>query len=200
MGTIDTENIAELKRMVQRISKERDAAIKENKDLNRAIQNMAQPPLLVAQVSRVLSKSFSIVRTPNGQEFLVPYPNFNLHSGDTVALNQNTLAIVKVLPSNVEAFVASMELDDKPKETYEDIGGLREILQDIREVVELPLSNPGIFKKMGIEAPAGVLLEGPPGTRKTLVARAVANATHATFIRLVGSELIQKFIGEGARI
>ncbi|OLS15029.1 MAG: proteasome-activating nucleotidase [Promethearchaeota archaeon CR_4] len=200
MGAVNTDNVPELRKAVVRLTRERDAAQKEARELSRAIQNMAQPPLLVAQVSRVLSKNYAIVRTPNSQEFLVPHPNFELSAGDTVALNQNTLAIVKILPSNIDAFVASMELDEKPRETYEDIGGLREILQDIREVVELPLIHPEVFTKMGIEPPAGVLLEGPPGTGKTLVARAVANATHATFIRLVGSELVQKFIGEGARI
>lgn len=200
MGAVNAENVTELKKQLVRLTRERDAAVKEARELSRAIQNMGQPPLLVAQVSRVLSKNNAIVRTPNSQEFLVPHPNFELSAGDTVALNQNTLAIVRILPSNIDAFVASMELDEKPRETYEDVGGLQEILQDIREVVELPLTHPEVFTKMGIDPPAGVLLEGPPGTGKTLVARAVANATHATFIRLVGSELVQKFIGEGARI
>ncbi len=200
MGAVNTENVTELKKQLIRLTRERDAAVKEARELSRAIQNMGQPPLLVAQVSRVLNKNYAIVRTPNSQEFLVPHPNFELSAGDVVALNQNTLAIVRILPSNIDAFVASMELDERPRETYEDIGGLHNILQDIREVVELPLLNPEVFTRMGIDPPAGILFEGPPGTGKTLVARAVANATHATFIRLVGSELVQKFIGEGARI
>ncbi len=183
-----------------RVTKERDSYIFQLEKLRYKIKQMAVPPLLVATVSREVDDTFMIVKTPNGQEFLVPSPFEGLKPGDSVGLNQQTLAIVKIVPSNVDQFVAGMELDERPKETYEDIGGLVDIIKLVREVVELPLTNPGIFEKMGIEAPGGVLLEGPPGTGKTLLARAVANASKATFIRLVGSELVQKYIGEGARL
>ncbi|MHA1339471.1 MAG: AAA family ATPase [Promethearchaeota archaeon] len=161
----------------------------------------ANIPLFIASISRVLNDGFVILHTPNGNDYLVnnPFPG-KLKPGDTVATDQNTLKILSILPPNVDRFIAGMELIDKPKETYSDIGGLDEVINEIREVVELPLKNPQIFEKMGIDPPSGVLLEGPPGCGKTLLARAVANATNASFIRLVGSELVQKFIGEGARL
>ena len=94
-----------------------------------------------------------------------------------------------------------MELIDSiPDISYDDIGGLDEQIQEVRETVELPLLKPDLFKKIGIDPPKGVLLYGPPGTGKTLVAKAVAHETEATFIRIIGSELVQKFIGEGARL
>jgi proteasome regulatory subunit len=123
-----------------------------------------------------------------------------LSPGITVGIDQQSLKIVKIIPSNVDSFIAGMELDQRPKETYQDIGGLDDQIRKVREIVELPLSNPEIFKSVGIEPPNGCLLVGPPGTGKTLLARAVANATEAIFVRLVGSELVQKFIGEGARL
>jgi len=93
-----------------------------------------------------------------------------------------------------------MEIEEAPDVSYADIGGLKEQLREIRETVELPLIKPELFDKVGIEPPKGVLLTGPPGTGKTLCARAVAHETNATFIRVIGSELVQKFIGEGARL
>jgi proteasome regulatory subunit len=93
-----------------------------------------------------------------------------------------------------------MEIEEKPDVSYVDIGGLREQLREVRETVEIPLTDPMLFESVGIEPPNGVLLTGPPGTGKTLIARAVAQQTNATFIRVIGSELVQKFIGEGARL
>jgi proteasome regulatory subunit len=118
-----------------------------------------------------------------------------------VALNQRTFAIMEVLPTKLDPFVKGMEvIDSIPDISYEDVGGLEDQLQEVRETVELPLKKPELFKKVGIEPPKGVLLYGPPGTGKTLVAKAVAHETEATFIRIIGSELVQKFIGEGARL
>lgn len=158
-------------------------------------------PLFIGSVSRILDDDLVILHTPSGNDYLVnnPFPG-KLKAGDTVGTDQNTLKILTILPSNVDRFVAGMEVTDKPKETYADIGGLHQAIQEIREVVELPLLRPDLFKNFGITPPNGVLLEGPPGTGKTLLAKAVATATHSTFIELVGSELIQKFIGEGARL
>jgi 26S proteasome regulatory subunit T1 len=91
-------------------------------------------------------------------------------------------------------------VEDKPDVTYNDLGGCKEQIEKIREVVELPLLHPDRFIKLGIDPPKGVLLYGPPGTGKTLTARAVANRTDATFIRVIGSELVQRYVGEGARM
>jgi proteasome regulatory subunit len=108
--------------------------------------------------------------------------------------------VVEVLPTSYDAQVYGMEIVDAPKESYTDIGGLEQQILEIKEAVELPLKKPELFEKVGIEPPRGVLLHGPPGTGKTLLARAVAHETQAHFLRVVGSELVQKYIGEGARL
>lgn len=195
-----SDNEKKLREQLSRVIRERDKYRNELDRLQRRIRKMAIPPLLLATVSRIVDENFVVIHTPSGNDFLVASPFETIKPGDTVGVDQQTLKIVKILPPNVDSFVAGMELDDKPKETYADIGGLDDVIITLREVVELPLTNPELFEIIGIEPPNGVLLEGPPGTGKTLIARAVANATHATFIRLVGSELIQKYIGEGARL
>ena len=123
-----------------------------------------------------------------------------MYPGQQIALNQRTLNLVDVLPQTIEPFIKNMELEDKRTGiSYSDIGGLDHQVQEVRESIELPLLKPEIFIKIGIEPPKGVLFYGPPGTGKTLLARAVANETNATFIKVVSTELVQKFIGEGAR-
>jgi proteasome regulatory subunit len=125
----------------------------------------------------------------------------NICAGTRVALNQRTFAIVEDLPASRDPFVKGMEIEDNvPDVTYSDVGGLEEQIREIRETVELPLTNPELFEQVGITPPKGVLLWGPPGTGKTLIAKAVAHETQARFIRIIGSELVQKFIGEGARL
>jgi proteasome regulatory subunit len=120
--------------------------------------------------------------------------------GARVSLNKQTLAVMGVLPSPLDPIVTGAEIIEKPDISYENIGGLKDQMRDLREAVEDPLLRPELYLKVGITPPKGVLLVGPPGTGKTLMAKAVANATNATFIRLVGSELVQKYIGEGARL
>ena len=109
-------------------------------------------------------------------------------------------AIVKILNNTFDNRVRIMEIDESPTVTFEEIGGLKDVIEEMRETVEYPLTRPDVFEKMGIEPPKGVLLCGPPGTGKTLIARAIANQAKATFIRLSGSELFQKYVGEGARM
>jgi 26S proteasome regulatory subunit T1 len=104
------------------------------------------------------------------------------------------------LPPRIDPSVSMMQVEEKPDVTYNDVGGCKEAIERIREVVELPLTNPEKFVQLGIDPPKGVLLYGPPGTGKTLLAKAVANRTDATFIRVIGSELVQRYIGEGARM
>lgn len=104
------------------------------------------------------------------------------------------------LPPKIDPSVSMMQVEEKPDVTYDMVGGAKEQIQKIREVVELPLLDPDRFVKLGIDPPKGVLLYGPPGTGKTLLARAVANQTDATFVRVIGSELVQKYVGEGARM
>jgi proteasome regulatory subunit len=184
---------------IEEITKERDLYKHNFQRLQSQIQR-TKPPLLIASVTRIFEDEYCIIHTPSGNDFLVQNPFKDLSPGDSVGIDQTTFNIIKILPPNVDRFVAGMELDEKPEETYADVGGLDEVILSLREVVELAITNPKIFKTIGIKPPNGVLLEGDPGTGKTLLARAVANATQATFIRLVGSELVQKYIGEGARL
>ena len=108
--------------------------------------------------------------------------------------------ILLPLPPKIDPSVTMMTVEEKPDVTYGDVGGCKEQIEKLREVVELPLLSPERFVNLGIDPPKGVLLYGPPGTGKTLCARAVANRTDATFIRVIGSELVQKYVGEGARM
>jgi proteasome regulatory subunit len=165
---------------------------------------MRQPPLVTADVVDVLDDGRIVVKSTTGPQFVVKYsskiPKDKMPPGTRVALNQRTFSIVEVLPSSIDPFVQSMEVEEAPNITYADIGGLDEQINEIRETVELPLTRPDLFEKIGIVPPKGVLLCGPPGTGKTLLARAVAHETKSSFIRVIGSELVQKFIGEGARL
>lgn len=107
--------------------------------------------------------------------------------------------INRILPSRVDPLVSLMRVEKVPDSTYDSVGGLDEQIKEIREVIELPIKHPEIFEALGISQPKGVIMFGPPGTGKTLLARAVAHHTDCTFIRVSGNELVQKYIGEGAR-
>src|SRR5258707_7183216 len=117
-----------------------------------------------------------------------------------VALRSDSYTIHKILPNKVDPLVSLMMVEKVPDSTYEMIGGLDEQIKEIKEVIELPVKHPELFESLGIAQPKGVLLYGPPGTGKTLLARAVAHHTDCKFIRVSGSELVQKYIGEGSRM
>jgi len=123
-----------------------------------------------------------------------------LEPGCSVLLHHKTVSIVGVLQDDADPMVSVMKLDKSPTESYADIGGLELQIQEIKEAVELPLTHPELYEEMGIKPPKGVILYGAPGTGKTLLAKAVANQTSATFLRIVGSELIQKYLGDGPRL
>ena len=124
----------------------------------------------------------------------------DVEEGMRIGVDRKKHQISLPLPPKIDPSVSLMTVEDRPDVTYNDIGGYKEQLDQLREVLELPLLNPQIFEKLGIDPPKGVLLFGPPGTGKTLTARAVANRTDACFIRISGCELVQKYIGEGARM
>jgi 26S proteasome regulatory subunit T1 len=124
----------------------------------------------------------------------------DIEEGMRVGVDRAKYSIQMPLPPPIDASVSMMMVEEKPDVTYEDVGGVKESMEKLREVVELPLLHPERFVRLGIDPPKGVLLYGPPGTGKTLSARAVANRTDATFIRVIGSELVQKYVGEGARM
>jgi proteasome regulatory subunit len=174
--------------------------------LRNDFDQIRKPALMHATVIDVLDDRNErvIVNSSSGPSFVVNVSNNlkyeKLTPGLSVALNQNTLKIVEILPTNLDPFVKGMELSDSiPDISYDDIGGLEDQIQEVKETVEIPLKNPNLFSKIGIDPPKGVLFHGPPGTGKTLLAKAVAHETNATFIRVISSELVQKFIGEGAR-
>jgi proteasome regulatory subunit len=123
----------------------------------------------------------------------------DLEMGDRVAIN-DSFAIQEVLEDETDARAQAMEITESPEVTYDDIGGLEAELREVQEAVEDPLIQPERFERVGVEPPSGVLLHGPPGTGKTMLAKAVANQTDATFIKMAGSELVRKFIGEGSRM
>lgn len=206
-----TDYVRRLERRVRGLEQERRAIESEYTRIERELQSLKMeferlksPPLIAATLIDLLPDDRAIVRSSAGPQFIVKISRFldreKLKPGERVALNQRTLNIMEILPSKKDPLVLGMEVDEAPKVTYEDIGGLEEQIREIRETVELPLLKPESFKKVGVEPPRGVLLYGPPGTGKTLLARAVAHETNATFIRLIGSELVQKYIGEGARM
>lgn len=189
-----SSNISELEEE-NRILKETINHLKNEMDRFRT------PPLMLCDVREIVDRN-AIIKVPNGNQFFVCISDSctDLKSGDSVLVDQKNLNIIRKFSKskgfNVEQFV----ILEKPLITFNEIGGLQKQIQEIKEVVELPLKKPELFKKIGIEPPKGILLYGPPGTGKTLLGKAVANATDSTFIEVVGSELVQKFIGEGAKL
>ena len=177
---------------------------REVRKLKSESEQLRSPPLIIGTITDVVDASRVIVRSSAGPRFMVrSSPSIaaeELKPGVRCTLNQQSLAIVELLPTSFDAQVYGMELVDSPQETYADIGGLDAQINEIKEAVELPLKRPELFLRIGIEPPKGVLLHGPPGTGKTLLAKAVAHETNAHFMRVVGSELVQKYIGEGARL
>lgn len=168
------------------------------------IEKLLSPPLIEAYVEYLLPGNRAVVKSSNGPNLVVyisdTVDKAKIKPGSRVALNQRGSVIVEALPEYQDPYVQLMEVIEKPNIYYRDIGGLDEQLREIREVIELPLKKPELFEEIGIEPPKGILLYGPPGCGKTLIAKAIATESNALFISLVASELVQKYIGEGARI
>ena len=171
--------------------------------LDEELRNIKTPPLVVGYIQDIIDEQ-AIVRSSNGTVFLVSVNRrldiSEMKPGTRVALNQDTLSVVEALSDSWDPLVSSAEIIESPTIDYESIGGLDEQIREIREAVELPFEKPEAYIELGIEPPKGVLLTGPPGTGKTMLAKAVANSTKATFLGLVGAELAQKYIGEGGRM
>lgn len=188
----------------QILQAERSRLEKETQTLRTELEKLRQSPLITATIIEMLEDGRAIVKSSTGPNFVVhvaaSIQKEKLQPGALVALNQRSFAITQELPPSRDPIIRAMEIEEAPEISYADIGGLRQQLLEIRETVELPLLEPELFEQVGIEPPRGVLLTGLPGTGKTLCARAVAHETSATFIRVIGSELVQKFIGEGARL
>ena len=158
--------------------------------------------LYVATVEEVTDDGVVVKQHGTNQEILTevaPQLHDELEAGDRVAVN-DSFSIQTTLSAETDARAQAMQIEHSPEVSYGDIGGLDDQIREVREAVELPLLDADQFDEVGIEPPTGVLLHGPPGTGKTMLARAVAKQTDATFIKMAGSELVRKFIGEGARL
>jgi 26S proteasome regulatory subunit T4 len=160
---------------------------------------------LIGEVLRPVDDEKFIVKGPTGARYLVGCRKSisvdRLKLGTRVALDITTLTIVRILPREVDPHVYSMKTMESDKAvSFQEIGGVQEQMREMREVVELPLTNPELFVRVGINPPKGVLLYGPPGTGKTLLAKAIASNVDASFLKVVGSSIVDKYIGESARV
>ncbi len=191
---IDQLEVADERR--QRLRKRVDRVERENEALKSS-------SLYIATVEDLMDDGEVVVKQHgNNQEVLTelsPRVADRVEAGDRVAVN-DSFAIQRILSAETDARAQSMEITERPEVTYDDIGGIDQQLEEVREAVEQPLTEPELFEQVGIDPPSGVLLYGPPGTGKTMLAKAVANETDATFIKMAGSELVRKFIGEGSRL
>lgn len=203
IDAIQKEN-ARLAESYGKIDKERLRFSIEARRFKEDLDKLKKPPLLTGTVVKMLSDSEVVVRCSSGPELIVSASSAidpaDLKPDANVAMNQQTYGIVKIFPSFGEPDVAAMELVEESDVTYDQIGGLDAQIREIQEVVELPLTKPEMFEKVGIQPPGGALLYGPPGTGKTMIAKAVANRTNAVFFHAVGSELVQKYIGDGPKM
>ncbi len=185
-----------------------EAAVMNNKyvqtiqEYQKQIEQLKKPPLFICSVVEMLGDMVLLRQHGSNQEIVTKIPDEiepAVETGARVAVTGN-LAIVKVLSKSADVRARVMELIEAPDVDYNMIGGLRKQIDEVIETLELPLTNPELFIEVGIEPPHGILLYGPPGTGKTLIAKAVAHRAKATFIRMSGTELVQKYIGEGAHL
>ena len=170
--------------------------------LKRENETLKTSSLYVATAEELTDDGIVIKQHGNNQEVLTevsPTLRGELDAGDRVAVN-DSFAVKQILEAETDARAQAMQVEQRPGTTYNDIGGLTEQIREVREAVEQPLVQSDQFDAVGIDPPSGVLLHGPPGTGKTMLAKAVATETDATFIKMAGSELVQKFIGEGAKL
>jgi len=195
--------VQEMKAKVLDLKMQNELLQKEVNQLRRENNQLKRVPLFVAAIVDKLGDGEVYLRQQgNNQEYITrvsPELYDEIKPGMKVAVN-NALSIVKTVGTIYDSRVRVMELETAPNVTFEQVGGLRGEIEEVREAVEYPLTRPEIFAKVGVEPPKGILLFGPPGTGKTLIAKAVANNAHADFIRMSGAELVHKFIGEGAQL
>jgi proteasome regulatory subunit len=180
----------------------RDELTEDVDRLKRRNEALKTSSLYVATVEELVEGEVVIRQHGNNQEVLTDVEEAlaeRIEAGDRVAVD-DSFSVQRLLDDETDARAQAMEVEADPDVSYADIGGLDEQIREVREAVEDPLDNPERFVEVGVEPPSGVLLHGPPGTGKTMLAKAVANETDATFIKMAGSELVRKFIGEGSRL
>ena len=200
----DEHAVRILEEKIRTMQMEAESLRKELNYYKSEMEKLLSPPLIEAIVLDILEDGRVVVKSTSGPNLVVNVSGTvdfsSIKVGRYVALNQRGSAVVEVLRDRDDPLVRSMEVVERPNVRYQDIGGLDQQIQEVREVVELPLKKPELFKELGITPPKGILLYGPPGTGKTMLAKAVATESNASFIHVVASEFAQKFVGEGARV
>jgi len=184
---------------------ERVKPAEDKKEADRSkVDDMRGSPMSVGTLEEIIDENHAIVSSSVGPEYYVSMMSFvdktQLEPGCNVLLHNKVLSVVGILNDEADPMVSVMKVEKAPLESYADVGGLESQVQEIKEAVELPLTHPELYEEIGIKPPKGVILYGEPGTGKTLLAKAVANSTSATFLRVVGSELIQKYLGDGPKL
>lgn len=196
--------VSEKQQNLRRLEAQRNQLNGQVRSLKEELMVLQEPAANVAEVVKMMGRNKALVKMhPDGKFAVDVDKNVDtslLKAGTRVALKSDSYRLFKVLPSKVDPLVSLMMLEKVPDATYDMIGGLENQIKEIKEVIELPIRHPELFESLGIAQPKGVLLYGPPGTGKTLLARAVAHHTDCRFIRVSGSELVQKYIGEGSRM
>lgn len=189
---------------LRRLEAQRNELNSKVRLLREELQLLQEPGSYVGEVVKVMGKEKVLVKVHPEGKYVVDIDKTidvtKLQPNVRIALRNDSYMLHKILPNKVDPLVSLMKVEKVPDSTYEMIGGLDKQIREIKEVIELPIKHPEIFESLGIAQPKGVLMYGPPGTGKTLLARAVAHHTECTFIRVSGSELVQKYIGEGARM
>lgn len=174
------------------------------RNLREELNQLHEPGSYVGEVVKVMGKNKVLVKVHPEGKYVVDVDKdidvSKLQQSMRVALRNDSYTLHKTLPSKIDPLVSLMKVEKVPDSTYDMVGGLDKQIKEIKEVIELPIKHPELFESLGVSQPKGVLLYGPPGTGKTLLARAVAHHTDCTFIRVSGSELVQKYIGEGSRM
>ncbi|TXT08167.1 uncharacterized protein COLE_05091 [Cutaneotrichosporon oleaginosum] len=192
-----SENVKKIRMNIRAL----EADFDKTEDDMKALQSVGQ---IIGEVLKPLGDGRFIIKASSGPRYVVSYrptlPVEKLKSGVRVSLDMTTLTIMRILPREVDPMVYSMSLEDPGSVSFAGIGGLGDQVRELREVIELPLMNPELFDRVGIKPPKGVLLYGPPGTGKTLLARAVAATLNTNFLKIVSSAIVDKYIGESARL
>jgi len=189
---------------LRRLEAQRNELNSRVRALKEELSLLQEPGSYIGEVVKVMGKTKVLVKAHPDGKYVVDFDRSidlaKLTPGVRVALKNDSYALHYILPSMIDPLVSLMKVEKVPDSTFDMIGGLDQQVKEIKEVVELPIKHPELFDSLGIAQPKGVILYGPPGTGKTLLARAVAHHTDCCFIRVSGSELVQKYIGEGARM
>jgi len=200
LGIVVSDKVQNLRRL----EAQRNELNSKVRFIREEIQLLQEAGSYVGEVIKLMGKTKVLVKVHPEGKYVVDLDKkidiTKITPNTRVALRNDSYMLHKILPNKVDPLVSLMRVEKVPDSTYEMVGGLDKQIKEIKEVIELPIKHPELFESLGIAQPKGVLLYGPPGTGKTLLARAVAHHTDCTFIRVSGSELVQKYIGEGSRM